>query len=204
MPRYNKDFVIDNGKEGLERVVHTPTGYECPVAYPDFSGDLGQHVMFFAKHVVGSDGRPYTDIGLSHLDEREKTRAMDEMRRKLNGAGFKEVTKMSECDKKDEYIFSEQFTPDHNSVSIRLNSGKNGIVLAVEALGEMILESSKKFVKEQEKVDDIIYKSIMNTLGEELEKGPGGKKMAKKKARDLADTFETGFEVKSSKTIRLR
>lgn len=188
----------DNGKNGMEKCCHTATGYQCVARHAGNTAEHYDRVMFVARHVVGSDGRPYTEIGLTGLEEYEKADTLREVKQELRRAHCREVLCLSEVES-DEFAFSEQVSPDPTSVMVRVNAGKKGISIVAEILGRMVLDSSRRFIVEQEEVEDVLFHSILDVLGPELDKGPGGHQHALEKAHELAHEFTYGFRIEAPK-----
>ncbi len=186
------EFLKDNGRFGAELCCHTATGYRCVANHPGNQKGHIDRIMFFARHVVGGDGYPYTEVGLTGLEDKEKAPTLKEMKRTLETHGFSEVTTLADHFE-DDMAFAEHIASDPNSIKLRMNAGRISISRAVEVLGKWVLEASKEFVIEQETVPDVLFHSILSEMGDELMRGPGGKEYAIKKAQDLAHTLEQGY-----------
>lgn len=182
-----------NGKSGFDAVFHTATGYKClaKVACPE---DAEKNIYFYSKHIVGLDGRPYIEVGYESQESYNFRDLMDRTKLALGKHGFKEVLSVNNSDFED-MVFSEFASPLPNNIEIRVKAGKDGISKVFSALDEFISKECINFVEEQEEnVDEILYHSIMDAMGDDLRKGPGGVDAAKKKARDLANTFIYGIQ----------
>ncbi len=186
------DFRHDNGEEGILYTSHTTTGYKCIASSFQRDKQLNDGVIFYAKHIVGSDGHPYTEVGLSGLLDNERQPAINQIKNDLKNAGFIEVMDLSSV-ANNAMAYSEHKCADHDSVAVRVCAGKGSISKIVDILAKMIFESSREFVKEQESIPDVLFESILDSMGEEMDRGPGGHDMAVKKARDLANLFENGI-----------
>jgi hypothetical protein len=159
------------------------------------SEDLGKTIYFFAKHVVGKDGRPYTEIGFESDEAFNKKDLMDKVKYGLTKFGLKETLAITNCIA-GEMAFSQQATPYPNSIELRIFAGVNGIVTVFDALAELISKDAIDFVHEQEEdIENILFESIMEAMGSELRKGPGGDDRAVKKAKELTNYFIHGLAV---------
>lgn len=188
------NFLKDNGKPGLEWCAHTATGYQCVAKHPGNDVGFNQRIMFFARHVVGTDGRPYTEIGFSGLYEEEKASALIEVKEVFKKAGYSEVKNVVGS-KEGEKVFSDHLMHSHDSVAIRINAKAGEIVDIINISKKFLTDSSFTFVREQEKVQDVLFQSILTVMGPELSKGPGGEVAALKKAQLLADQFKNGIKL---------
>ena len=183
-------FMMQNGCEGMRKAYHTATGYECVANHPGNKKEKAQRIMFYARHVVGADGFPYTEIGFSGLYDFEREGVIFEIKSSFQAAGMVEVDNLTNVES-DSKCFSQRKSVDDN-VSFRVCAGKEGISKIVDVLGKLLLDSSREFVKEQEMVPDVLVESILAYMGSEMDKGPGGHEMAVRKARYLAFQFENG------------
>jgi hypothetical protein len=186
------EFKLHNGKLGVHHCEHTSTGYECHPNFSDMDKSFNERVVFYVRHVVGSDGRPYTEMGFTGLFDEEMAPTLKRMKEKLKSSSISEVMSLSDAPDTP-LVFAERQTTTFESVALRMNAGLNGISLAISAMGELIEQDSREFVLEQEKVDGVLYESIMHTLGPELSVGPGGKDEAAIRAQAMADQFQFGM-----------
>jgi hypothetical protein len=183
-----------NGKSGFDAIFHTATGYKCRVR-PCSPEDQDKEIYFFAKHIVGKDGRPYTEIGFESDESYNSRDFMERSKAALKNYGFEEVLAITNC-KQDEMAFCEYASPLPNTIEIRANAGKDGILKVFEALGELVSEHCVDFIRDQEEdVEENLYLSILFCMGDELKRGPGGEKMAQKRARSMAETFLNGYQL---------
>ncbi len=189
-------FKYDNGIIGIGHCHHTSTGYECTASHPGNMHGVTDRVMFFARHVVGSDGHPYTEIGMNGLEDDERTDALEKIKSALDDHGFSNVMCLAES-QKEELCYAEHVMSDPNSVAVRLKAGSDGIRKAICAVGALVDERSRQFVEEQESIPDVLYHSIMHTMGADLRKGPGGEEHAHQKALQLAETMRYGFTIEA-------
>jgi len=181
-----------NGKNGLDAAHHTATGYRCLVKNisPE---DVGKKIYFFAKHIIGKDGRPYTEIGFESEEVFNKRETMEATKLALINFGVKEVFAISSC-KKGDLAFSQQATPYPNTIELRLHAGKEGVVVAFDALRDIMSQEVIDFIHEQESdIDNILFHSILDSMGDDFKKGPGGKDRAETKARELSQAFLSGL-----------
>lgn len=186
-------FKMNNGKEGMEMCRHTSTGYECASNFPRNDNKYVKKAKFFVRHVVGGDGKPYTEAGFTGLDETDRRNGLAELKRVLRQGGFTETDADSLPQHVDDLAFCEHATPEIGCVSVRMPAKKCPINVVSEAVGDLIAPASNDFIAEQEEIDDVLYHSLLSTLGPELNKGPGGNDYATKKARELAQEFMYGF-----------
>jgi hypothetical protein len=184
-------FKLTNGKEGSEHVHHTATGYECAANYENERKEQNERIMFYVKHVVGADGRPYTEVGLSGLNDGEHENALDELKNSLMDAGMNNIRCLTEAEP-DALVFAEHKSTDFDKVSVRVCAGTEGISAVVAVMGQMIRDTPRKFMQEQEQVPDVLFESILASMGTEMDRGPGGHDMAVEKAHALADQFLHG------------
>lgn len=183
-----------NGKFGLDHICHTTTGYRClsKIISPE---DIGKKIYFFAKHVVGKDGRPYTEIGFESNEHFNKRELMEKTKDSLILFGLKEVHAISNC-VQGELAFAEHATPYPNTIELRVWAGKNGVSMVFDALQDLLSKEVINFVHEQESdVENILFESIMESMGAELKKGPGGESKAIQKARELTNYFINGLQL---------
>lgn len=181
-----------NGKEGFDSIHHTATGYKCKarIFNPD---DIHKEIEFFAKHIVGSNGRPYTEFGFEANESFNYRDLMERVKSSLKEYGFEETFSILNSDE-DELTFAEHASPIPNVISIRANAGKDGIIKVFEALSDFISDDCIQFIKDQESdLEENLYLSIYSAMGDELKRGPGGEEMAQQRARDLADMFLNGY-----------
>lgn len=186
-----------NGKTGYHAVYHTATGYKClaKVACPE---DKDKKIHFYAKHVVGKDGRPYTEVGYESDESYNFRDLMERSKLALIKAGFKEVLSVGNSEIED-MVFCEYASPLPNNIEIRAKAGKEGVAKVFAALWEFISDECIDFVESQEEnVEESLYHSIMDSMGDDLKKGPGGINAAKKKAKDLAHTFLYGTDMSAA------
>lgn len=182
-----------NGKSGYNAVYHTATGYKCKIR-PFTPQDRGKEIFFFAKHIVGKDGRPYTEIGFESEESFDSKDIMHRTKSALKDYGFEEILSISNC-QSDHLAFCEYASPIPNTIELRLNAGKDGIVKVFEALNSMISEDCVEFIRDQEEdVEENLYISILECMGEELRRGPGGEEAAKERAREMAHVFIHGLQ----------
>ena len=182
-----------NGKSGFDHVCHTATGYRClaKIVSPE---DLGKKIYFFAKHIVGKDGRPYTEIGFESDESFNKKEYIEQAKDALSRFGIKEVLSITNC-VSDELAFASQATPYPNSLEFRVWAGRDGVTLCFDALGSLISKEAIDFVHEQEAdIENILFESIMESMGAELSRGPGGEEKAHRKARELTNYFINGLQ----------
>jgi hypothetical protein len=186
-------FKKNNGMSGQNWVAHTATGYECYaiVTHPD---DADKEIKFYARHVVGPDGNPYTEVGFKSLEPFQGRDLMNKVKVALANYGFKEVLSIATIPD-GELAYSEHSNPKRYTIELRLRAGKNGIEVAFDSLAQFISKDCLNFVHEQESVEDVLYKSIMDNLGDDLRKSKGGAAHAEKRARELADYFRNGITV---------
>ncbi len=185
-----------NGKTGYNAIFHTATGYKClaKVACPD---DKDKKIHFYAKHVVGKDGRPYTEVGYESDESYNFRELMDRTKLALKKAGFEEILSIGNSETED-MVFCEYASPLPNNIEIRVKAGKEAVSMVFAALSEFVSDQCIDFVEDQEEnVEDTLYHSIMDSMGDDLRKGPGGVNAAKKRAKDLAHTFLYGVDMGS-------
>ena len=187
-------FRLDNGKDGVEKAWHTATGYECIANHPGNSRGYAERIHFYVKHVVGSDGRPYAEVGLTGLEEGEKSGTLQQVKQLLEKAGIRNIPSLTYVDE-DEMAYAEQLTADYSSIAVRLHAGQDSVSLAVDALNQFILDISREFVKEQEQVPNVIYESILEVMGPELDKGPGGHDHAIEYAKRVSEELIHGIQL---------
>lgn len=183
-----------NGKEGFDAVHHTATGYRCraKVSCPQ---DIHKLIEFYAKHIVGTDGRPYVEIGFDCEDNFNKIDLMDKVKEALTNSGFNEVFSINNCEK-SELAFCEYANPVPYTIELRINCEKDGLAKTFQALDQFISPECINFVVDQEEnIEENLYRSILESMGGELSKGPGGLEGAKKRAREMADMFLNGLQV---------
>ncbi len=183
-----------NGKEGFDYICHTATGYRClsKIISPE---DLGKKIFFFAKHIVGKDGRPYTEVGFESDESFNKKELIEAVKEYLIAFGVKEVNSIHNC-KPGELAFAVQATPYPNSIEFRLWAGNDGVKIAFDALRKIVSREAVSFVQEQEAdLENVLFESIMEAMGAELSKGPGGKDRAVLKAKELTNYFIHGLQV---------
>lgn len=181
-----------NGKSGFDAIFHTSTGYRC-LSKNVSTDDLGKKIFFFAKHVVGKDGKPYTEIGFESDEIFNKKETLEKVKQLLVKSGYSEVYALSNC-RKDEKVFSLHATPYPNSIELRVNASVDGIILVFNALQELISPDAVNFVNEQEQnLEETLFNSIMDSMGDELKKGPGGEAKAIAKAKELSRYFIEGI-----------
>ena len=183
-----------NGKQGFDQICHTATGYRClsKVVCPE---DLGKNIFFFAKHVVGKDGKPYTEIGFESDEVFNKKDLLEIVKTELVKFGLKEVLSINNC-VSGELAFSHHGTPYPNTFELRVHAGKDGVVMMFDALQSILSKEAINFVHEQEEdLENILFASIMEAMGAELRKGPGGDDRAVKKAKELTSYFIHGLAV---------
>ena len=182
-----------NGKTGFKEIFHTSTGYRCKanVMCPD---DINKNISFFAKHIVGADGKPYTEIGFDCEEPFNQRDIMVKSKLVLVKAGFEEVSSVSDFEESN-LAFCEYKTPIPNLIEIRVNASKDGVVKVFEAMSDYISEDCIEFVRDQEEeVEENLYFSILESMGDEMKMGPGGEDFADKKAREMAHMFIYGLE----------
>ncbi len=182
-----------NGKEGFDYICHTATGYRClsKILSPE---DLGKKIYFFAKHIVGKDGRPYTEIGFESDESFNKKDLIEAVKEYLSAFGIKEVSSIHNC-KVGELAFAPQATPYPNSIEFRLWAGNDGIKIAFDALRKIVSKDAVSFVQDQEAdLENILFESIMEAMGAELRKVPGGEGRAVKKDKELTNYFIHGLQ----------
>ncbi len=183
-----------NGKTGFNAVYHTATGYKC-LAKVDCPNDKDKKIHFYAKHVVGKDGRPYTEVGYESDESYNFRQLMDRTKLALVKSGFTEILSIGNSDIED-MVFCEYASPLPNNIEIRVKAGKEGVAKVFAALSEFVSEECIDFVEDQEEnVEESLYNSIMDSMGDDFKKGPGGINSAKKRAKDLAHTFLYGVEL---------
>lgn len=181
-----------NGKEGFDAIYHTSTGYKClaKVANP---GDVEKDIYFYAKHIVGKDGRPYTEFGFESNESFSRLDLLNAVKKSLEEYGFEEVLSIGNTES-GSLTFSEYANPIPNVVEFRANAGKYGIMKIFEALSWFVSEDCVDFVISQEEdVEENLYLSILDSMGENLRRGPGGAEAASLRARELADMFIHGI-----------
>ncbi len=182
-----------NDKTGFDYICHTATGYRClsKIINPD---DLGKQIYFFAKHIVGKDGRPYTEIGFECSESFAKRDYIERVKSSMLKAGFKEIYTLANY-AEGELAFTEFATPYPNSIEFRVAGGEQGVTLCFDALSDMLSKEAINFVHDQESdIENILFESIMESMGSELSKGPGGTDRAIKKARELTEYFIHGIK----------
>ncbi len=183
-----------NGKTGFDAVYHTATGYKC-LAKSVCPEDKEKSIYFYAKHIVGKDGRPYTEIGYECDESYAFRDQMDRTKIALEKSGFREVLSVTTCDSED-MVFCEYASPIPNNIEIRIKAGADAVAKVFIALDEFISKDCIDFVSDQEEnVEETLYRSLLDSMGNDLKKGPGGEKAAKLKARDLAHTFIHGISL---------
>jgi hypothetical protein len=183
-----------NGKDGFNAVHHTATGYRC-VAKVYCPEDMDKKIEFYAKHVVGTDGRPYVEIGFDCKDKFNKIDLMDRVKQALIKFGFQEVFSINNC-KKSDLAFCEYANPVPHTIELRINCERDGLARTFSALKDFISQDCIDFVQDQESnLEENLFASIMDSMGKDLAKGPGGYEGAKKRARDMADMFINGISL---------
>lgn len=186
------DYIHDNGKNGIEHCWHTATGYQCVARHSGNMQGYDERILFFARHVVASNGHPYTEIGLSGLEDHERLDALFTIKQALAQSDFKEVLDLSETSK-EENAFAEHTTAAPDSIAVRINAGKEGIKRVIDAMSNLMHDVAHNFIVEQEAVPNVLYESIIHSMGQEMDRGPGGHERAVKKAHDLAYTLKYGY-----------
>lgn len=184
-------FRMSNGKEGFEKASHTATGYECFANFPD-TNKYELRVRLFIRHIVGLDSRPYVEIGMSGLENFEKSAAREAIKKSLKEAKFIEIPSVYGAEK-NKNVFSDQDSIEQDSISLIVNSGKDGIVKLTDTLKDLIPEDAKRFILGQEAIEDVLFQSLLYKLGPELNKGPGTFNDTEKKIRQLAAEFQNGL-----------
>lgn len=181
-----------NGKQGLDAVYHTSTGYKC-LAKIENSEDIEKEIYFYAKHIVGSDGRPYTEFGFESNESFDKFDLMNIVKNLLNDYGFKEVLSIGNTEESG-LTFSEYANPIPYVMELRANAGKYGVMKIFEALEGLISSDCIEFVLDQEDdLEENLYLSILDSMGDELRRGPGGVEAASERARQLSTMFIYGL-----------
>lgn len=195
-------FTLDNGKTGFEKAWHTSTGYECAVSNPWSSGEEPGRVVLFVRHIVGNDGLPYVEAGLTGLDEHEKSDAFSDLKRCLSAAGFAEVKSLTNA-ATGVKAWVAQEALSFNSISVRVKTAEkdNGIVATVDAFRNLIHAEAHKFITGQESLPDVLYQSILGVMGADLDKGPGGHDHAIEVAKRLAAEFSRGTRLANTKAV---
>lgn len=187
MANFVKEY---KGSTGLT-VRHTSTGYEADANVPANRHEGHPQVRFFARRAVADNGHPYTEIGLSGLAGDEKQSARTRIRASLNNQGYEEVSNAIERQGANRFYEAESAVIDE--VIFCVTPEQNTISPVVGAMDEYILdEEVKHFIESQERIPDVMYQALFEDMGEELKRGPGGEKMAKERARELADYFTNG------------
>lgn len=183
-----------NGKSGFDAVYHTSTGYRC-LAKVHFPEDKNKIIEFYSKHIVGTDGRPYIEIGFDCQENFNKIDLMDRVTQALEKNGFKRVFSINNC-AKDDLAFCEYANPVPYTIEIRINADKDGVMKTFDALDDFLSDECINFMQDQEKdIEENLYLSILDTMGDEMSKGPGGIDAAKKRARSMADQFLNGITI---------
>ncbi len=185
-------FRQDNGKQGHERVAHTATGYEC---YSTFSNGIRQHegqISLFIRHIIGDNGNPYIEIGLLGVHDLEKKDAINLIKQLLTQSGYSEEQSIENLSHNNSF-FSKSVTRKLTRPTIIINDDNDSITNIIDSLPNLTTPEAECFIKEQEKIDNILFKSILHILGSELNKGPGGQKYAINKAYELAQYFKYGY-----------
>ena len=192
---FQSNFKIDNGKEGDETCRHTATGYECTANYPRVQNNHTKKAKFLVRHVVGGDGKPYTEIGLTGLEESQFSHAITEIKNLLKTSGFRE-TKIMEGKEDIEAFIDYGVVESGWGVAVRASAKTCSIKKAVEIMDDLLPELSRKFIYEQEDIDDVLFQSLLSTLGPELKKSRGGDSYAIEKIRKLASEFKYGLDIR--------
>jgi hypothetical protein len=183
-----------NGKTGFDQIRHTATGYKC-LSKPVSAEDIGKEIYFFAKHVVDKNGKPYTEIGFESTEVFNKKDLIETVKIELTKFGFKEAFSINNAVAGD-LSFSQQATPYPNTVEFKIHAGKDGVVMAFDALQSILSKEALAFVHDQEAdLENILYESIMEAMGVDLKKGPGGEQRAVAKAKELTQYFIHGYAV---------
>ncbi len=186
-------FTVDNKGKGKHFVRHTSTGYEGVANHPANTQVDQRQVTFFARHTVGENGRPYTEIGVNGLSQDEHRPTKKIMKESLKEAGFKEAKNVVEHSAENRFF--EFHAADPTSVTFCVTPQDHSIVSVVNVIDESIIDKeAKEFISHQEQVPDILYRSILHGLGEEMSRGPGGRAAAENRAKKLADYFINGTE----------
>jgi hypothetical protein len=187
-------FEKHNGKQGIAKIYHTATGYECPAIINFDNPENAQEVIFFAKQITSLKGKPYTEIGFYAEQPFDTNSLYKKVSECLYKYGLDEVAYIENY-KKNSLKFSRYNAPNPNKhLEIRLCAGDDGILIAFYTLKEFIHNDCRNFVHEQEvEVEDVLFKSIWANLGDEMCKSVGGKEYAIKHCREIADTIKKGL-----------
>jgi hypothetical protein len=180
-----------NGKTGFDAVYHTATGYRC-LAKVFIPEDKNKIIEFYSKHIVGTDGRPYIEVGFDCKELFNKIDLMGRVTNELEKAGFKRAFSINNCPK-DELAFCEYANPVPYTIELRINADTDGVMKVFGALSEFLSGECISFMQDQEiDIEQNMYHSIMDLMGDDLSRGPGGVESAKKRARAMADQFIYG------------
>ncbi len=195
------EFQIDNRHDILadrsEWAMHTATGYECAVKLP---GDIPcgvdssqcSRTIFFIRHMVDFGGNPYIEFGFSGFERFEKGGLLKHTKDVLAEARIEQVESLQsdvDCFCEDKSAADE----------IRLKANvSGGISEIVNTLETLLPFSAVEFITEQEKVEDVLYKSLLAALGTDLKYGHD-EAYAQSRARQLATCFIIGFGSGESK-----
>lgn len=194
-------FRLDNGKTGFAKAWHTSTGYECTVPHPWNIGEDASRVVLFIRHIVGLDGLPYVETGLSGLDDAERSDAISDLKRCLNTANFKEVKHFSEVPQ-GQRAYIQQEAVAFDAVSMRVKTLEpNNIVEVADTMRNLMHGDALYFIKEQESNPEVLFESILGVMGADLDKGPGGHEHAVEVARRLAAEFQRGSAFTSAQVV---
>jgi hypothetical protein len=180
-----------NGKQGESAVYHTSTGYKC-LAKVNNPEDKDKEIHFYAKHIVGKDGLPYTEFGFESSENFDNRDLQNKIKIALKDYGFEEVFSIANSEA-GKLTFSDYSNPIPYVLEFRASAGKYGVMKVFEAVEGFVANECVEFVVDQEEeVEENLYLSILDSMGEEMRRGPGGAQAASEKARSLANMFVYG------------
>lgn len=190
-------FRKDNGKLGISHAHHTATGYECPAIICN-DKDCCKEITFFAKQITSLKGKAFTEIGFYSKEEFDTEGLYEHIRLALYNYGLGEVLNI-DSQSKYSMTFSRYHTKVPNTLEFRICGGDDGVLIAFYALKDFIHQDAREFVREQEtEVEDVLFKSLVDNLGAELSRSPGGHMSVEQRCRELAHIFRNGIRLSAT------
>ncbi len=165
-------FTIENGQKGEAWCKHTATGYECSAIHPLNQEQMEPSVHFIMRYVMGTEGIPCIELGFKGLSENEYGSHKRKLEQLLTAAEFEHVSSFTDR-ALPERAFMHADDAEWKSVTVKIVHANTSMSELMDIFQECVADKGYNFIKEQEEVDNVLFKSMLYCMGPSLMKGGG-------------------------------